>query len=1058
MKIEVPFTNLKHIIHLADIHVRLFRRHDEYELVFNRLYDDIRRHNLEDFVIVLAGDIVHAKTDMSPEMIEVTSRFLKNISDIAPTILIAGNHDCNLANLNRLDSLTPIVNSLAHPNLYYAKDSDVIAVADTEFAVFSIFDEPENWPSVTELTANNKIALYHGPVHGAATDTGFVITSEKVTVSTFDGFDMVLLGDIHKFQCLQQYDSENKKPIIQYAGSTIQQNQGETLHGHGWALWDVEGRSVTLNEVNNDFGYVTVDVVDGHYNIPTAMPKNVRMRMFTNELDAVETNKLISLLKSKHNIIELSVNKSRTKKSIVRTSNIKLKELSDLTNVNTQNELISEWIQRNDETVTPDVLNSISQINFELNTKITHDDQSRNIHWKPIKFTFSNMFSYGEQNQVHFENMKGIYGLFAPNASGKSSLMDALMFCLYDKTPRAFKGDHIINNRKDTFECELIFDINGDMYGIKRVGNRKKSGDVKVDVNFWKVENGVTISLNAEDRRTTNSIIRNFVGSYEDFAMTTMSGQLGNSLFIDKSHSERKDLLNQFMGLNVFDNLHELANTELKETSAILKRFKKLEITDEISNTILHINEKKEELLLINSEIDLLYLEKDALEKEVLISQQKKIPTPTVSKSKNELTRSLTSEQQLLKKAEEDISVFINTQEQLQYEIESLENDLLKYDVQLLETSVKNHALFKNLLTEEGMNLRHVKSKIDSVLTLQKKLQSYEYNSSCNICVKNNKSVIDELNNVRSELDKLYANKLLLESNIEDLVAKIDKLKDDTDDYSTVTSLISTIKHKKHEFEKHKLLTEKSKISHDRILINISSIKSEIELYEGNETAILYNQKIHDHIQDIIKQVDDVKRQILLKEHSIRNFTGELKVLEEKQKELIAQIKEATELEIKHRAYSLYMKAISRDGIPYEIIGKTIPMIEDEINNILSQIVNFRVSLEVDGKNINSILSYDDDRTWPLENSSGMERFISSLAIRVALVNASNLPKPNFMVIDEGFGVLDVDNLHSMQTLFNILKSHFDFIFIVSHLDKMRDMVDTLLEIKKEDGYSHISV
>ena len=152
------------------------------------------------------------------------------------------------------------------------------------------------------------------------------------------------------------------------------------------------------------------------------------------------------------------------------------------------------------------------------------------------------------------------------------------------------------------------------------------------------------------------------------------------------------------------------------------------------------------------------------------------------------------------------------------------------------------------------------------------------------------------------------------------------------------------------------------------------------------------------------------------------------------------------------------MTAIGRDGIPYELMSKAIPNIESEINSILSQIVDFTVALEVDGKNINGKLTYDYDRIWPLENSSGMERFVSSLAIRIALMNASNLPKSNFMIIDEGFGVLDAEHMHSMQTLFNLLKTHFDFILIVSHLETARDMVDNLIEIKKEDGYSQISI
>jgi DNA repair exonuclease SbcCD nuclease subunit len=210
MRISVPFQELKAVAHLADIHIRLFRRHDEYEQAFERLYKDIRSKQLEDFVIVLAGDIVHAKTDMSPEMVEVTSRFLKNIADIAPTILIAGNHDCNLANTNRMDALTPIVNNLQHPNLHYIRESAVAYVADTAFAVCSIFDEQDQWPTADEIDPQvvTKIALYHGPVHGSTTDANFTITNRHVHVDTFTGYDIVLLGDIHKSQTLQEYSVE----------------------------------------------------------------------------------------------------------------------------------------------------------------------------------------------------------------------------------------------------------------------------------------------------------------------------------------------------------------------------------------------------------------------------------------------------------------------------------------------------------------------------------------------------------------------------------------------------------------------------------------------------------------------------------------------------------------------------------------------------------------------------------------------------------------------------------------------------------------------------------
>jgi DNA repair exonuclease SbcCD ATPase subunit len=152
------------------------------------------------------------------------------------------------------------------------------------------------------------------------------------------------------------------------------------------------------------------------------------------------------------------------------------------------------------------------------------------------------------------------------------------------------------------------------------------------------------------------------------------------------------------------------------------------------------------------------------------------------------------------------------------------------------------------------------------------------------------------------------------------------------------------------------------------------------------------------------------------------------------------------ELEEKNRLYTYYLDAVKRDGIPYELISKALPVIENEVNNILSQVVDFSVVMDVDGKSINAKIVYDDQE-WPLEMCSGMEKFISGLAIRVALINVCNLPRPNFLVIDEG---------SSLFMMMQYLKTQFDFIWVISHLEQMRDIVDGLIEIRKENGFSKI--
>jgi DNA repair exonuclease SbcCD ATPase subunit/DNA repair exonuclease SbcCD nuclease subunit len=1054
MKINVPFTKLQHVVHLADIHIRLFRRHDEYEQAFERLYSDIRSKQLEDFVIVLAGDIVHAKTDMSPEMVQVTSRFLKNISDIAPTILIAGNHDCNLANTNRMDALTPIVNNLQHPNLYYVRDSAVVYIADTAFAVCSIFDEQDKWPTPDEIEdVDTKIALYHGPVHGSTTDANFTITNRHVHVDTFTGYDIVMLGDIHKHQVLKEAD-----PIIVYASSLIQQNHGETLENHGWCLWDIPHRTFDFVTLENEYGYVTLEVHNTHITYPSNMPKNVRMRLFTEDLDNTEVKKIITTLRNNHNIIELSVNKNRFNKNTPRIANTSHDTL-DLTQVNVQNNLITQWLNRNYVTLDPEVLTAIETINKDLNNKIINEDQSRNIHWRPLKFTFSNMFSYGENNEIDFTDMKGVYGIFAANASGKSSIMDSLMFCLYDKTPRAFKGDHIINNRKDNFVCELTFEINNETFGIKRVGTRKKNGDVKVDASFWKIlDNGDILNLNGEDRRDTNANIRSHVGTYEDFIMTAMSSQNSNALFIDKSHSERKDLLIQFMGLNIFDKLFDAAHDEAKEITGILKRFKKSDVTDQIAETHTKLQSVEQSIHSYDLQKDNHEGNLEDLEEEYRTCQSTKRPVPEVSGSLEELEVTFKKTQQLLKKAQENHDYTKVNYEKTKEEYAQLTSDFEAYDMGKLQESVANYNKFNDLLVKGNAALRVVNTKIEEKVKFKNKLSGYKYNPDCDVCVTNNKSVVDDLATVNVELDELNAKRLIQEDSITKIIEELEPLKLEKEVYDEAIEAQSLIQKTHQTQQRLKVELESAFMTMEKNENKLGWIQLDIDAYKLNEENILHNQKIETELQDIQLRINNTKKQIQTVDRELRILHGDSSVLAAKKKELTNKLKEAEELETTYEAYNHYMLAVGRDGVPYELMSKAIPNMEAEINSMLSQIVDFTVSLEVDGKNINGKLNYDFDRIWPLENSSGMERFVSSLAIRVALLNASNLPKSNMLIIDEGFGVLDAEHMHSMQTLFNLLKTHFDFILIVSHLDTARDMVDNLIEIRKEDGYSQISV
>ena len=96
-----------------------------------------------------------------------------------------------------------------------------------------------------------KIALHHGPVGNVSVDTGFKLKSDRVTVDTFSGYDVVMLGDIHRKQQLSSYNGKDM-PTIWYPGSLIQNNFGENS-SKGFLLWDLEKRDCEFIILENDY-------------------------------------------------------------------------------------------------------------------------------------------------------------------------------------------------------------------------------------------------------------------------------------------------------------------------------------------------------------------------------------------------------------------------------------------------------------------------------------------------------------------------------------------------------------------------------------------------------------------------------------------------------------------------------------------------------------------------------------------------------------------------------------------------------------------------------------
>ena len=176
-----------------------------------------------------------------------------------------------------------------------------------------------------------------------------------------------------------------------------------------------------------------------------------------------------------------------------------------------------------------------------------------------------------------------------------------------------------------SFKCKFNFEIENVDYFIERIGKSDKKGNVKVDVRFWKEEDKKIIELNGEARRSTNDMIRDYLGSYEDFILTTLSIQNNKSgTFVDMGQTERKDLISQFMGINIFDMLYQKSSDYLKELSLELKSLNKDTDQNVVNNMEIDLENLKINLKRVQDKIELLNKRKQ-IENENLLEETKKL-------------------------------------------------------------------------------------------------------------------------------------------------------------------------------------------------------------------------------------------------------------------------------------------------------------------------------------------------------------------------------------------------------------------------------------------------
>jgi DNA repair exonuclease SbcCD ATPase subunit len=1124
------------IAHLADIQVRFGSRHAEYRSVFERLYADLNK--IKPDRIVVDGDISHHKINISPGSFDLISEFLVSLSRIAPTDVILGNHDMNLQQMEQGDAISPILNlanliqdenkkvayivtnenkdsiDFSKKAIYYYPDSGFYKLADD--LVYGVYSMKDN--QILSLDKKepgvNYVALFHGQVFGARGDNGHTLNSDNlIKISTFDNFDIVMMGDIHEYQTFREDES------MAYCGSLIQQNFGEAID-KGYLLWDVEKRTHERKYVPNDFGFAKITIAKGeqfddrieHIRFSSNKKKTkvyVIWEDYEENFSQERENQIIKMVKDKHGCEIVKVQFETIVKDIIVDEND-----ADETYKQSE-EYLKEFINNGDFDCSKDEITDIIKLHRETNEKLELTEEEKvSSEWKLNKVEISNIFSFPVKPAIiDFDSLQGITGVFGKNYNGKSNFIKAFVWGLYKEILGGGNPSFITNIYTDSNKgyVKIWITIDGKKYYIERSVRTtvKKDGtssnsysifyktlefeyDEEGNLDNEKWENEKSDEKTAE-KNEVSKLVENAVGTFDDFTKTSLQTQGGKDDYLNMSQQPKNSLVSKYLGLEPYKLRYEFRKDffndikkkqkELGERPKIEEEIKRLELDktlkkQEYENTVSEKKEANDKREKADNEILELTKKLERLEP-VSINDKSKI---------NGLVTQHSSDIDTKTKESKALSDWLSTnfKKELPFDenttVEQLEDNLKK----------ERDALTKDkeeyLTTEKWLNENPIKKETsvdgfeddidkikESIIQLDGLLLTFK-GKKCPTCG----TIHAQANPHKEEecIEEIKQKKELLKH-------KQDKIKESND--IKTHNINFQNKSTKKDLLKQSLLNRKEKVD---------SIKAKIELFNKSKDIIEHNQQVEIKTSNLTKtkeRIDYLKNEIVklnedlvkiknneskiknndilkvqiedltgdAKAHKLTVFNldkqtnilfGELKVIENSIKAQDQKLIDIKEYEKLYKKYSVYLQAMHRDGIPALIIRKKLPLINHRINTILQQAVDFKIDFDIlaNGDLVETFyFNNDKSDSLPLSFASGAQKFVSSIAIKDALHYISSLTKPSLCIIDEGFGTLDDELTFEIINILNYLKNKHKNVIVISHRNEIKDFADNVIEVMK---------
>ncbi|EJT5917124.1 AAA family ATPase [Clostridium perfringens] len=661
---------------------------------------------------------------------------------------------------------------------------------------------------------------------------------------------------------------------------------------------------------------------------------------------------------------------------------------------------------------------------------------------KPIKLEVKGLNSFIDKQVVEFDKLteRGLFGIFGPTGSGKSTILDGITLALYGDIAR--KSSNYINTNCDGVYVSYEFQITGNevkRYRVDREFKRdNKSGGIRnKSSKIIDITGGVENVLEEKAKAVTSKCEEIIGLKLDDFMRTVVLPQGKFSEFLKLEGKERRNMLERLFNLRKYgDDLSSKLSLEIRKEKDKMNVLEgQLKGYEGVSEEALKAKEEEinEINLSIKSKEELLNkIKKEFEEAEKVWNTQKELYDKRIEEeslvSRSEEIKSFKERVEISNKADKVI-VFINNLEEILKEInkEDLKfNELNKKLEELTNLREENKLKFEEVSKKKEEKLPDLRLKKEKLLESQKerdilfqikadgvKLKEackkiFEDRSKCdtklNSIEENEKRLNEELKEKEERKEELFVH--------EEFKNKINSGLFILNSYESLDKQFNEIKSEEIELKKYiKNLTEDKEKSEKDLKVKIESLSKTRDKLEsllkktpGDSNSILEKQIKLGEYREKLNKYKEIKNSLEESLKSKNNFEEKLKAFENQKLLLEKEVRELKEyinkVKVEELAHKLRENLVDGECCP--VCGST----HHELNKV---------------EKIN--LEESNEKTTLLESK---EEKLKELILEFSKIEATleyeNKKIEELNISIEEVGEVNEERLKSLEEEFNTLK------------------------------------